>query len=651
MSKPSLLIFCLPRTMSSLIYLALEKSLGHELKPPDVAFRADPNIDIVGEILNRTTLIHPPNEPKQRLVPSFFNGGAEEPSFCLFGPNTGPPHLTRVRADKDTKLSFQGIVDLSNSIMDRFTEGHLIKEVTQPWLIREYLLANPGKYKVMHIKRNLTDVAHRMSERGWWHPVSFSSFDLTKSPEHLLVEGLDNIQRNILEDFPFDAVIHWEDVTNDPDLLWTTVESLGYTPARFDWYRADQQTTRDNQIKNRKSPKWSDLNQIIEPTPEKAKLDPPFDHHFWSDALDFILKHKKVGETVSAPGPFEKALPSGIWKPHGEGFGNWIVVHKGEIDWLHFDLTKRIAAMQPLFANEVFVLFAPKRKDIPAYNGIHSKSLKVECKKILDKHVIFEDRGSLEKTARDQVQAVGLGDGKVLCRILGKHKLIADMRALEITPHLIHDGFWESWVTLAMIRTMSQGGYFVDVGANTGYYTAIFAGTSGNAGKTLAVEPLPEFTETLKANCIMNGAYGHWEVVCAAAGKEPGTAPLWTPPGYLSRSYVAATPNHPQDTFVGDVPRVVLDDLLRDWPRVDLVKIDVEGGVDLVWEGLKETRQRPETVFFVEYFSALAQDRAWLRGVLEEGFDMGYVDDHGNVVPGTPPENIDWVMLVVSRNF
>jgi len=69
------------------------------------------------------------------------------------------------------------------------------------------------------------------------------------------------------------------------------------------------------------------------------------------------------------------------------------------------------------------------------------------------------------------------------------------------------DGFWESWITLAVARHLRPGSRRIDVGANCGYFTALFASLVGSAGRVWAWEPNPDLARDLRESIRLNG-YG-----------------------------------------------------------------------------------------------------------------------------------------------
>jgi hypothetical protein len=97
------------------------------------------------------------------------------------------------------------------------------------------------------------------------------------------------------------------------------------------------------------------------------------------------------------------------------------------------------------------------------------------------------DRLHAEAAIRSRVRSVYLGDHVALTCILGRYKFFLDTRDRGFGSHVLLDGFWEIWLTLFCARNLRHGMTVVDVGANFGYYSVMFAEFVGAPGRVLAV--------------------------------------------------------------------------------------------------------------------------------------------------------------------
>lgn len=191
-----------------------------------------------------------------------------------------------------------------------------------------------------------------------------------------------------------------------------------------------------------------------------------------------------------------------------------------------------------------------------------------------------------ESQCRRLAFAAYLGDDTVLCRTLARFKMYVSTRDEGLGPHLIADGFWEMWVTKVMTDTVMPGMVCIDAGANVGYYTVLLGELTGHLGKVVAVEPMPGTRRLLERNVAINGFSDIVEVKGVALGKGPGTVTLYMPPGEPKNALICDKPPHP-DWESATTPLMSIDDMAL--PKVDFVKIDVEGAEIDVWRGMRRT--------------------------------------------------------------
>jgi hypothetical protein len=102
-----------------------------------------------------------------------------------------------------------------------------------------------------------------------------------------------------------------------------------------------------------------------------------------------------------------------------------------------------------------------------------------------------EARTLNEATIRSLCHSAYLGDNTALCRVLGRYKMYVDSQDFGLSPHLMLDGYWEMWVTEALVSLVRPGMVVADIGANLGYYALLLADLVGDAGMVHAFELTP----------------------------------------------------------------------------------------------------------------------------------------------------------------
>jgi FkbM family methyltransferase len=267
----------------------------------------------------------------------------------------------------------------------------------------------------------------------------------------------------------------------------------------------------------------------------------------------------------------------------------------------------------------------------------------------------FLDRAMLETVSRQESRAVYVGQETVLCRVLGKYLIYADAQERGITPHLSMNGYWESWITVLLARTLRPGWHCLDLGANHGYYTLVMADVVGQRGRVVSVEPTPRLAELLRETLDLNGFPGV-TVVQKAASRTDGDKLRLVVPRRRSMSASVTEVGGPTDP-VFDVEAVTVDALTREWPRVDLIKIDVEGAEEDVWHGMQRTiAQNPRLVVILELNVARCEDpRGFLDAIELAGFRLRYIDFDAEVKDVTIDRLLrqrvgeDWMLYLARR--
>ncbi|HEY9170795.1 MAG TPA: FkbM family methyltransferase, partial [Verrucomicrobiae bacterium] len=130
-----------------------------------------------------------------------------------------------------------------------------------------------------------------------------------------------------------------------------------------------------------------------------------------------------------------------------------------------------------------------------------------------------------------------------------------------------------------LLGHLPEGGCFLDVGANIGFYSLIAA--SRRHARVLAIEPLPAAFERLQFNVRANGLEHRIATLNAALGPERKRVAITVADGDLGSSSIVKTGLGGRTI---EVPMVPLADALAEhgFTNVDAMKIDVEGMEDSV---------------------------------------------------------------------
>jgi FkbM family methyltransferase len=192
--------------------------------------------------------------------------------------------------------------------------------------------------------------------------------------------------------------------------------------------------------------------------------------------------------------------------------------------------------------------------------------------------------------------------------VLG-HALILDITDGTVSLRFFHDQPYEPLLTALIAQTLRAGSVFVDVGANTGFFTVLGARCASPGGRVLAFEPHPGARAQLQQVVALNGLSELVTVSNSAlSDQSTDAAPLFmAADSVLSTLDTALAPlgdEHPFLTSV-NVPVSTLDDWLEaagpPWSdrSIDLIKIDVEGLEERVIRGMARTLARNPSVKLV----------------------------------------------------
>jgi FkbM family methyltransferase len=133
-------------------------------------------------------------------------------------------------------------------------------------------------------------------------------------------------------------------------------------------------------------------------------------------------------------------------------------------------------------------------------------------------------------------------------------------------------------------RQIKAGQTVLDVGANVGFYTLLYAKQTGPHGKVIAFEPGPKSFKLLSRNVAMNG-YENVTLVNKAVSNKSGMTRFYIcRTGESDNRLVdASQPGDIRDPI--DVEMVTLDEVFPIDP-VDVIKMDIQGAEYMAWQGM-----------------------------------------------------------------
>lgn len=162
-------------------------------------------------------------------------------------------------------------------------------------------------------------------------------------------------------------------------------------------------------------------------------------------------------------------------------------------------------------------------------------------------------------------------------------------------------------------RILVPGLTVLDIGANLGFYTCLFARKVGPAGRVIAFEPTPATFSLLEQNVRINGLDEIVEVRQCALSDAEGTASMNVFPAgsdvYNSLG-VDYSLGHERPVGVIEVPTTSLENCLRGetFPNGCFIKIDVEGfEYQVIKGGAESLRHLDNASMVVEMYEPAAR--------------------------------------------
>jgi len=177
-----------------------------------------------------------------------------------------------------------------------------------------------------------------------------------------------------------------------------------------------------------------------------------------------------------------------------------------------------------------------------------------------------------------------ISQAKTKFAIIEGHKMFLDQHD---TLKLSTNGIFEPFETNLVKKAVRKGSVVLDIGANIGYYTLIFAKLVGEQGKVFAFEPEPFNFKLLKKNVEINN-YQNVILQNSAVSNNNGKTKL-----YLSQEQSGTHrifPSHICSNNYVEVEMVRLDDYFKKnvlAEKISFIKIDVEGAELGVLKGMK----------------------------------------------------------------
>jgi FkbM family methyltransferase len=164
---------------------------------------------------------------------------------------------------------------------------------------------------------------------------------------------------------------------------------------------------------------------------------------------------------------------------------------------------------------------------------------------------------------------------------------------------IARDGQYEPHLTAKLRALLAPGAVFVDVGANIGWFTLLAAAQVGAEGRVHAFEARTDNVALLRRSLADNG-FAHVDVHPCAVSDRPGSLAFFASGTWYSNGRIVGD-DEPGSEQLPRVPAVTLDEALADAPRVDVIKMDIEGAEAKALAGMGALLRRHRPVLLTEF--------------------------------------------------
>jgi len=187
----------------------------------------------------------------------------------------------------------------------------------------------------------------------------------------------------------------------------------------------------------------------------------------------------------------------------------------------------------------------------------------------------------------------------------------------------------ENRIVDALRKYLKPGDFFVDAGANIGFYTILAARLVGEHGKVISVEMMPDTAIALRKNLNLNMINNTIVLENALSDQSGQHLYARVVPGYFGQASISEN-IHSNKYEKVLVKSITLFDIFQDISIIALMKMDLEGAEYQAIKGAGDKLNRIKVIIFEE-LEGVEGVKPIINDLKHFGYEISLIDGRNNL--------------------
>ncbi|MDR7899032.1 FkbM family methyltransferase [Thermosynechococcus sp. QKsg1] len=242
-----------------------------------------------------------------------------------------------------------------------------------------------------------------------------------------------------------------------------------------------------------------------------------------------------------------------------------------------------------------------------------------EDEKILWKSFYLSPITSLENLIQWQDPQL-IKDANVTVRNIGEFHIRAYSDDLwHVLP------FREQAVLQTIRNKLQMGDFFIDCGANIGFYSVLASKLVGDTGKVLSIEMMPDTAAILNHHLQLNQCTNVEVIEFALSDQDNQEVIATVQEGKFGQATISKVDSQKKTDKEIAVKTITLDTLTKDISHIRLIKMDLEGAELQALQGAVLTLQKTDYLIFEERTREKEHNPVF-QFLKKSGFELHQID-------------------------